>query len=224
VDIAGAQISYVQECTTRFSAKVQAGRPKRKTPTLKSTITHVTLNPTWFVPPTILRKDVLPAVREDINYLSEHKLRVLDTSGNELNPEDIDWENPGPVTLRQDAGPGAALGKVALRFPNRYTIFLHDTPSKRLFATDKRFYSSGCVRVENALSLTELLFESAPETLVKKFAQSDEANKPLNVLLPVRVPLLIVYWTAMVDDEGNLGFRPDIYKRDPRLLTLLEQP
>ena len=120
--------------------------------------------------------------------------------------------------------PHAALGKVVIRFPNKFSVYLHDTPNQKLFNTDKRFYSSGCVRVENALTMTELMFEDAPEKLIDGFELSEETDKPVNVLLPVRVPLMMVYWTAIVDENNDVRFRPDIYERDPRLLGLLDQP
>ncbi len=224
VDIAGAKIYYTQAGSLRLKTKAQVGRPSRETPPLKSRITYVTLNPTWTVPPTILKKDVLPAVRRDINYLKEQRMRVFDHAGNELAPESIDWRRPGAIIIRQDAGPHGALGRVAFRFANPFAVFLHDTPSKKKFARNSRFFSSGCVRVEQAETLSELLFEDAPRTLFEQFIESDATGKPINLSLPTPVHLLMVYWTASVQEEDNLRYRPDSYDRDRGLLALLDQP
>src|SRR5690606_18179207 len=118
---------------TRWSARTQVGRASRPTPTLKSEVTHFTINPTWTVPPTILRNDKLPEIRRDIGYLERNNMRVLDHRGNRLNPYEVDWNNPSGIMLRQDAGPQNALGQVAIRFPNPFSVYLHDTPSQSIF-------------------------------------------------------------------------------------------
>ena len=127
------------------------------TPPLKSQITRLTLNPTWTVPPTILQQDKLPLIREDAGYLARHGMRVLDAQGNDLDPASIDWHAPRNIMLRQEAGPANPLGQVAIRFANPFSVYLHDTPSKPLFDLSQRALSSGCVRVEVALQLVDLL-------------------------------------------------------------------
>ena len=223
VEIAGARVSFFRDSVRTFQARAQAGLPGRETPTLSSRISHVTMNPTWTVPPTILRNDILPAVREDVGYLAEKRIRVFNRQGEELDPQSVDWRNPGAVTLRQDAGPGAALGRVAIRFANPFAVYLHDTPNQRLFETSSRFYSSGCVRVENAMTLTDLLFEGAAPAVISRVEGLKQSGVTANVHLPTPVPLLMVYWTAVVDPAGELKFRPDVYGRDTRLTTLLDR-
>ena len=223
VEIAGARVSFFRDSVRAFHARAQAGLPGRETPALSSRVSHVTMNPTWTVPPTILRNDILPAVRQDVGYLAEKRIRVFDRQGVELDPQSVDWHSPGAVILRQDAGPGAALGRVAIRFANPFAVYLHDTPNQRLFETSSRFYSSGCVRVENAMTLTDLLFEGAAPAVISRVEGLKRSGVTADVHLPTPVPLLMVYWTAVVDAAGELTFRPDVYGRDATLTTLLDR-
>lgn len=223
VDIAGGRIDYYRDGESVWQTRSQVGRSSRPTPQIKSRITHFTFNPTWTVPPTILRQDALPEIRRDLSYLERNRMRVLDTQGNRLDPESIDWSNPGAIMLRQDAGPGNALGRVAIRFPNPGAIYLHDTPSQRLFERDQRAFSSGCVRVEHALDLVALL---AADGQLQSHRSVDElvaSGRTQNISLDHPIPVLLAYWTASADEEGTVIFRPDIYNQDAKLLQALKQ-
>lgn len=222
VDIAGARVEYRENGQVIWTGKAQVGRPERKTPELSSFITHVTLNPTWTIPPTIFYQDTLPAIQRDPDYLSTHRIRVLDREGAELDPETVDWSRPGRLVLRQDAGEGNALGQVAIRFPNPFSVYLHDTPSVWLFDTPSRFYSSGCVRVENAMELAETLFRHADSSRKAAFDTVLQSGRTRNLRLPAPVPVVMGYWTAQGDAEGRISFREDIYVEDTLLIDLLE--
>lgn len=217
VDIAGARIEYFRQGQLIWADRAQVGTAKRVTPTLKSRITHVTLNPSWTVPPTIYKKDKLPEIRKDISYLAKNRIRVLDREGRELDPAGIDWRNPGNIVLRQDPGAKSALGLVALRFPNPFAVYLHDTPNQGLFDTHDRFYSSGCVRVRNAMGLTELLFDRSGPEEKEAFQQILASGKTRHVDLPVPVALVMAYWTAEANGEGEIVYRPDVYGLDNAL-------
>jgi len=224
VDIAGYRASYYQDGKVVWRTRVQVGKPYRKTPSFRAQIDHITINPTWTVPPTILRNDVLPKIRKDPGYLKANRLRVLDAAGKTLSPDSIDWQQPGPIHIRQDAGPGNSLGRVAIRFNNPYSIYLHDTPHTELFARDQRAFSSGCIRVEQPLELVERLLAD-PEHWDR--AQIDAAiasGQTRNVRLARPLTLLLVYWSVDVHDGGRLSFKPDVYRRDARLLALLDRP
>ncbi|MCA1788431.1 MAG: L,D-transpeptidase family protein [Thioalkalivibrio sp.] len=223
VDIAGAEISYFRAGAVVWSARTQVGRPSRLTPRLRSEITHLTFNPTWTVPPTILRNDKLPSIREDIGYLERNRLRVLDYAGNRLDPEEIDWDNPSGFMLRQDAGPGNALGRVAIRFPNPFHVYLHDTPNRGLFAADRRAVSSGCVRVERPMELVDLLMADGGDAGPGHAARLVAENRTRNFHLARPVPILLAYWTADADSDGNVRFRPDIYRSDERVAEALAE-
>jgi len=219
VDIAGARLIYFRDSCPFWQTRTQVGREARQTPPLKSRISRLTLNPTWTVPPTILKQDKLPLIREDIAYLARHQMRVIDAQGNAVDPYAVDWANPRGILLRQDAGPANPLGQVAIRFANPFSVYLHDTPSKPLFERAARAVSSGCVRVESALQLVDLLLEADERDTVARLLQSGETHE---YRLARQTPILMAYWTADADDSGLPRYRPDIYKRDAALLRALD--
>lgn len=224
VDIAGYKASFFENGQPTWSTRVQVGKPYRETPSFRSQIDRITFNPTWTVPPTILRKDVLPKVRANPSYLAANRLRALDASGNELDPAQIDWNNPHGVTLRQDAGAGAALGRVAIRFDNPYSVYLHDTPHTELFGREQRAFSSGCIRVEQPLELVERLFNDPVQWNRAAIDAAIASRQTRTVSLAQPVTVLLVYWSVDVHRDGRLSFKPDIYRRDARLQALLDQP
>ena len=218
VDIDGAHLSYYRDQDLIWKTRTQVGRAERQTPSLKSMLTRLTLNPTWTVPPTILKKDKLPAIRANPDFLAEHELRVLDFQGNELDPATVDWQRPGGIMLRQDAGPNNPLGQMALRFPNPFSVYLHDTPSQALFAKSPRTFSSGCVRVEGVNRVLELLLTPAEQQQVSDMLAS---GRTVEYRLPRQVPIVMAYWTAEADENGQPLYRPDIYGHDARLVAAL---
>ncbi len=221
VDIAGAQLTLFRDHQPLWQTRTQVGRPARPTPLLKSQITHLTLNPSWTIPPTILREDKLPKIQSNIGFLASQNLKVIDRQGNEVNPHSVDWHNPSGIMLRQDPGPHNPLGQIAIRFSNPFSVYLHDTPSQHLFAKETRTLSSGCVRVERAMQLTDLLLEGASPAERQRFEELLASGKTRNMNLPRPVPILLAYWTAQVDDSGQLTFRPDIYGHDEKILAAL---
>ncbi len=223
VDVAGFKVTYYKENQPIWRSRVQVGMAYRTSPIFKSEVNYITLNPTWTVPPTILRKDILPKVRKNLNYLREHRIRVLDSSGRELDPATVDWNRPSGVTLRQDAGEGAALGKAVIRFPNSHAVYLHDTPHQALFNKSQRAFSSGCIRVERALELVELLLAETPNWDAAAIDRQLATGKTRNVTLAKRVPILLAYWTVDVVSETQVAFKPDIYARDAKVLAALNK-
>jgi murein L,D-transpeptidase YcbB/YkuD len=222
VDIAGYQVSYFRPGGTIWRSRIVVGRPYRRTPSLRSEITHLTLNPSWTIPPTIRREDVLPAIRRDIGYLERENIRVLSPSGQQLNPREIDWSRPGNLMLRQDPGPHNALGQVVIRFPNEHLVYLHDTPAQGLFAREQRAFSSGCIRVKDVLDFARLLFDdTGTEVDMRALLATRETS---NMPLARRVPVILHYWTVHANETGELAFRPDIYDRDQLLLQALDRP
>ncbi len=223
VDVAGFKITYFKGGKEVWKSRVQVGMSYRTTPIFKSEVNYITLNPTWTVPPTILRKDILPKLRKDLSYLRQHNIRVLDSNGKQLDPATVDWNRPGNVTLRQDAGPDAALGKAVIRFPNSYAVYLHDTPHQKLFNKSQRAFSSGCIRVERALELVELLLEETPDWDSTAIDKTLATGKTRNVTLAKRVPIMLAYWTVDAVSESKVAFKPDIYARDGAVLTALNR-
>jgi murein L,D-transpeptidase YcbB/YkuD len=224
VDIAGYKVALYRDGQPVWRSRVQVGKPFRSTPVFQSEITYVTFNPTWTVPPTILVQDMLPKIQQNSGYLAANRIRALDREGNVLDPSGIDWYNARGITLRQDAGPENSLGQVVIRFPNDYAIYLHDTPHRELFARSMRATSSGCIRVENPLQLVELLFND-PVRWNSEGIQKQLANgKTENIKLPVKVPVLLAYWTVDLSNDGRVTFKPDVYGYDSPVLRRLNRP
>ena len=222
VDIAGARLLYFRDGDVVWRTRTQVGTVKRQTPLLKSRITHLTINPTWTVPPTILREDKLPAIRRDIGYLARSNMSVIDYQGNVLNPHSVNWSAPTGIMLRQGSGPSNALGLVAIRFANPFTVYLHDTPSQHLFGRATRTVSSGCVRVEDAQKLVDqLLFDATPQER-ERIVQIQASGKTRNVNLATPIPVLLAYWTVEVDMDNRLRFRSDSYGHDEKIAAALE--
>ncbi|VVM97011.1 hypothetical protein PS662_03143 [Pseudomonas fluorescens] len=224
VDIAGYKVAMYRDGQPIWRSRVQVGKTARNTPVFQAQITYITFNPTWTVPPTILKEDVLPKIQSNPRYLAANRIRVIDREGNELDPATVDWTSPRGISLRQDAGPDSSLGQVVIRFPNDYAIYLHDTPHRELFAKTVRATSSGCIRVENPLQLVELLFND-PVKWDSAGIQKQLANgKTANIRLPVKVPVLLAYWTVDLGSDGRVAFKPDVYGYDAPVLRALNRP
>lgn len=227
VDAAGFDVTYFRDDEPVWTSKVIVGRPYRETPIFKSLITYVVFNPTWTIPPTILVKDKLPILKRDPGYLVRNNIRVLDASGRQVNPYSVNWSRYGagnlpPYQLRQDPGEDNALGLVKIMFPNPYMVYLHDTPSKSLFDRDQRTFSSGCIRVERAFELAELVLNDPAKWTQATMAEVVASKRMQTVYLAKPVPVLILYWTAQPRPDGQVIFRNDVYGRDPPTLAALD--
>jgi len=219
VDIAGGRVLYFHQGQVVWETRAQVGRSTRQTPVIRSRVTRLTLNPTWTVPPTILREDKLPKIRANPGYLAEQSLQVLDYQGNPIDPRLVDWNRPGNILLRQAAGPDNPLGRLVIRFANPYSIYLHDTPSQNLFGRAQRAVSSGCVRVESVMQLADFLLAEHER---ERFTRRLESGQTHEFRLSRSMPILLAYWTAEADSSGLPRFRPDIYQHDRQLLTALQ--
>ncbi len=215
-----------------WEARTQIGREARMTPTFRADLKYLVLNPDWTVPPTILAQDVLVGMKKGQNTIARKKLTILDDRGRAVDPASIDWQAATPrtfrYTLRQAPGADNALGRVKFIFPNEYSIFLHDTPSQELFAADQRTFSSGCIRVANALDLARVLLEgqkTKPDGWnADRITATIATGQPQTVFLGEPLPVLIVYWTASIGAAGDLRFARDVYSLDPPVLRALNAP
>lgn len=221
VDIAGYRIALYRDGRPIWRSRVQVGKPFRRTPVFQSTIDHVTFNPTWTVPPTIQTQDLLPKILNNPGYLAEHRIEVIDKGGQRVDPMTVDWRHPAGIILRQQAGPDNALGQVAIRFANPYSVYLHDTPHRELFNGQRRATSSGCIRVENPLKLVELLFNDPQRWGAEGIAAQLATGKTTHINLPVKIPILLAYWTVDLREDGRVTYKPDIYGYDQELLNAL---
>jgi murein L,D-transpeptidase YcbB/YkuD len=182
------------------------------------------LNPTWTVPPTIFRQDILPQLRKDSVYLATRNFELVDASRGSVDPLTVDWVNTKsfPYSFVQRPGPTNALGRIKFMFPNEHFVYLHDTPSRDLFEQTSRAFSSGCIRLENPLDLATLLLGSKWSR-----ARIDEViatNKTSTVFLDKPITVMTLYWTTEVDAQGRVAFWPDVYTRDARVLEELDKP
>jgi murein L,D-transpeptidase YcbB/YkuD len=218
VNVAGYHAYYVKDGQILWQGRAQVGRPYRQTPIFKAEMTNLVFNPTWTVPPTILINDYLPALRKDPAYVQRKGLKVIDRTGRVVDPGQVDWSSysasNAPYLLRQDPGPRNALGRVKFIFPNGHSVFLHDTPNQALFNQTERAFSSGCIRVENALELARLVLNDEVGWNRKAIDKVVESGKIRTILLHEPIPVLLLYWTAWVGSDGQVNFRYDLYDRD----------
>jgi murein L,D-transpeptidase YcbB/YkuD len=222
VDIAGYNLLYYEKNETIWQSRVQVGKPFRKTPVFKSAIQYIEFNPTWTIPPTILKKDILPKVRRNPQYLKDRNIKVLTHKGKIVDPNSIDWSKYPrqrfPYILRQQPGPNNALGRMKFIFPNKHFVYLHDTPSKSLFERTDRAFSSGCIRVQKPLELAVILLNDPIAWSQKKIMDVMETKQTRRVNLPQPLPVLLFYWTVAIDSAGTIQFKKDVYNRDVPIL------
>jgi len=227
VDIAGFHASIMENGEEVWKTPVQVGKPYHATPVFKDTMTYLDFNPTWTIPPGILRRDTLPAIRSDPSYLQRKNMTVLTTSGQVVDPSTIDWAATAtsgfPYMIRQEPGPDNALGRVKFMFPNKHMVYLHDTPSKSLFGKSERTFSSGCIRVQDPFKLAELLLEDQgwDRSRIDRVVDSKKTTR-VNLENPIHV--LLLYWTAEVDEDGTVFFKRDVYNRDAPIIEGLDTP
>jgi len=222
VNVSGGTLQVIEQGQQRWQTRIQAGRSDRRTPLLVSRLNRVTLNPSWTVPPTIFRKDKLPLIREDVGYIARSDMQVLSSDGKVLDATSIDWTNPGNVLLRQRPGSTNPLGQMAFRFPNPFSVYLHDTPSQHLFERATRSVSSGCVRVEAASQLSDWLFQRLEPARREQVAIQLASGRTHEVSIPGGPRLVLAYWTAEADADGARWFN-DPYRLDPELDQALRQ-
>lgn len=207
---------------------VIVGRPYRMTPVFSETIAYLVFNPWWETPERLARQDKLPAFQKDSAAVARLGFDVLDRAGNRLDPAGIDWQRYSPrdfpFRLRQRPGPQNALGQVKIMFPNKHNVYLHDTPSRELFARSQRAFSSGCVRVADALGLAEWLLEDPRGWPRERIDTVVAAGRELRVNLRAGVPVHIVYLTAVAQPDGRLRLIHDLYGRDARVSAALRLP
>lgn len=224
VNIAAFRLDYVRNGETVWSTRVQVGQPYRRTPVFKSAMRYLVFNPTWTVPPTVLRQDILPQQRGDKGYLATRNIDLIDDSGRVVDPGTVDWTSRGgfPYRFVQRPGPTNALGRVKFMFPNEHSVYLHDTPSRDLFDRTSRAFSSGCIRVERPFELAlRLLGGGWDQARIDKLIASQRTE---TVFLDHPLPVMLLYWTVEVDEAGRVSFLPDVYTRDADVAAGLNSP
>lgn len=229
VNVPDYRLSVVAEERELLGMRVVVGRHYRRTPVFSSRMEYLVLNPEWNIPRRIAVEDILPKIRRDPGYVARERIRVYESWGpgaSEIDPAQVDWAQVTAQNFRfklqKEPGPKNDLGRIKFMFPNKYAVYLHDTNSRGLFERRARGFSSGCIRIEKPLELAEFVLSGSPGWDREALAAAIASGHQRRVPLPERIPVHLVYFTAWVDREGRLQFRPDIYQRDPVLERALE--
>ena len=218
VNIPAYELRVVENDQHVLDMKVVVGKDVHPTPVMSDTMEYIVVNPYWNVPESILEAEILPAVREDENYLAKQNMEVVDREGDQpqvIDTESVDFDDEEfPYHVRQRPGPGNALGRVKFMFPNAQNIYLHDTPAGALFDRTARAFSHGCVRVEKPMELAHLILDKTTEMSAEEFDALVGQDAEKHIRLDRGVPVYLAYLTAAIDDEGSVRFLPDLYDRD----------
>ena len=215
VDVPAYTLDVVEQDKSVMTMRVVVGKPSWPTPVLSATMSYVVLSPDWRVPPNIAAKELVPILRVNPGYLAQNNMR-LSNGSNDVDPRSVDWGQVSsknfPYRLRQEPGPKNPLGTIKFMFPNRFQVYLHDTPSRTLFAKPERAFSHGCIRVEKPTDLAEYVLRGvlSRERIVAGLGRRTSRT----VTLAEPLPTYIVYRTVLVKDDGTIQFRPDIYGYD----------
>jgi murein L,D-transpeptidase YcbB/YkuD len=226
INIPDYRLSVIEENSPAMIMRVIVGRTRDKTPIFSDEMEYVVLSPKWHVPQSIAVKELAPKMKKDPDYLAKRNYKVVptkkSTDGEAFDAAKIDWENVNHKNINfrlvKAAGWGNSLGFYKFIFPNRYSVYLHDTPTRYLFKKDYRALSHGCVRVSRPLDLAEYLLENEgwQRDAIKKTSRQ---GREKYVHFKEHIPIHLRYFTAWVDEKGRPNFRKDIYRRD-RLIDI----
>ena len=218
VNIPGNYLLAVNDGKIEFQTKVVVGRDERPTPILSSNIYEINFFPYWHIPESIVRQDISKAMQIDSDYLEKNNIYIYQDYyyKDTVNPDYIDWYSDEPTLFkfRQNPGYANSLGVAKINFANKHAVFLHDTPNKSLYSDGQRFFSSGCVRVQNIDDLIQWLLSSNDSWERNKLENILNVAKTKTVQMKEQIPIKLGYLTAWVDD-GQVHFREDIYGKDP---------
>jgi L,D-transpeptidase YcbB len=215
-NIPAAQIEAIENGTVVSRHTAVVGKPDRASPDLQSRIVEINFNPYWTVPVSIVRKDLIPKMQAEPDYLTKNRIRILDGRGEELPPAKINWYSEEAVNykFKQDPGDLNSLGSIRINFPSAHGVYMHDTPYKNLFGDDFRFHSSGCMRVQNVRDLVSWVLADQPGWSKPEIEQVIKSGERKDARIAKPVPLYWVYITAWAAHDGVVQFRDDIYARD----------
>ncbi|HJS43090.1 MAG TPA: L,D-transpeptidase family protein [Gemmatimonadales bacterium] len=228
VNIAAQELDVIEDDESVLHMRVVVGGEYRRTPVFSDTVRYIVLNPNWHVPTSIALQEVIPKALKDSTYFERFGMRLMTAGDTQaVDPRTIEWSTVTadnfPYRVRQDPGRLNALGRMKFMFPNRYDIYLHDTPSRRLFAQPQRDFSHGCIRLEKPLDLAVYLMKKSRWNRDAIEAALDEGTER-TIYLPRPTSVHLLYWTAWADDEGVIQFRPDINDVDDALAAALDAP
>jgi murein L,D-transpeptidase YcbB/YkuD len=226
VNVPGAQIEAVENGSVASRHTAVVGKVDRQTPLLASKVYQVNFNPFWTVPASIIKKDLIPKMQKEPDYLTKNRIRIFTQQGQELQPEQVNWNSDEATNymFKQDPGDQNSLGHMKLSFHNPHQVYMHDTPAKNLFGSDYRFESSGCVRVHNVRELVTWILRDNGynRALVDQTVRSGE-RLDVDIAPASQVTIYTVYFTAWTTGDGVVHFRDDIYNLDGQGAIALNQ-
>lgn len=216
------KLHFVFENDTLETKRIVVGKPSRKTPILTSKITNLVFNPTWTVPPTILKEDLLPSASKNISYFTKNRITILNNKRDTIQPKDWDSEKYKSYRYVQRPGINNSLGLIKFNFPNKYMVYLHDTNHRDYFSRSYRALSSGCVRIEEPLLLSKTILMKDDEELWKESEIDTIIKKAKTKVVPIKINVKVfqLYYTCWVEKK-QLIFFPDVYKLDDELYEKL---
>jgi murein L,D-transpeptidase YcbB/YkuD len=219
VNIPAAFVEAIANDKVERRYRVIVGKIDKPSPTLTASITAIDLNPTWTVPLSITKNEIITRMRKDPGYVSRMHMRVLGAHDEVIDPRRIDWSSDRSpnFTVRQDAGTWNALGYLKIDMPNPYSVYMHDTDTRKLFADDYRFDSHGCTRVDNVRDLAAWILQDVPGWNRAAIDAGIAAGASRVINLPRKMPVAWVYLTGWVTRDGTIEFRDDVYKHDQAL-------
>ena len=225
VNVPDQSVQYIHDGKPLLTSKVVVGRKTSASPIIRTEIKTVVVNPPWNIPGDIAARDLLPHLKRNANYLARRKMVVMDGPPGDPTGRTIKWRNikpeEFPYAIRQLPGPTTALGAVMLDSPNDFDVYLHDTPNKKLFDLTSREISNGCIRVQQIFPLASLAMTGDMDDGMDELNKARRTGKTQRLALDNPVPVYFLYWTAMVDEDGTVNFRPDRYGRDTTLIAAL---
>jgi L,D-transpeptidase YcbB len=220
VNIPAAFVEAVANGKVERRYRVIVGKIDKPSPTLSVYITAIDLNPTWTVPLSITKTEIANHMRRDPGYLSRMHMRLIGAHDEEIDPSSVDWsmERSPNFVVRQDAGNWNALGNLKIDMPNPYSVYMHDTDTRKLFTADYRFDSHGCTRVDNVRDLAAWILQDGPPGWDRAAIDAGIAAGQTKIInLPHKIPVAWVYLTGWVTRDGTVEFRDDVYKHDEQL-------
>ena len=231
VNLADFALKLVDEPKTLLDMRVVVGKEYHETPIFSADMTYIEINPYWNVPPSIAGKELLPHIKRNVNYLADKNFTVLSGWGSgadEVDPATVDWRRLSarnfPYKLRQDPGDNNALGRIKFMFPNKFNVYMHDTPAKALFLKAHRSFSHGCIRLQHPLELAEFVLNGMDGWTRERIEQTIASGKRTIISLPQPLPVHIAYLTTWVNKDRSVHFRNDVYGRDAALARALRGP
>ncbi|HET6490839.1 MAG TPA: L,D-transpeptidase family protein [Syntrophales bacterium] len=229
VNIAGYGLEVVENESPVLTMKIVVGTAYQKTPVFSGKMTYIEMNPYWNVPHSIATEETLEKIQKNPKFFEKEDMKVFKAgpNGEMVDPASVDWlalsENNFPYRLRQEPGPRNPLGRIKFMFPNKHSVYLHDTSDPQLFRKERRGFSHGCIRIEKPMEMAEFVMRGSKEWSRQKVEAVLKTKETTAAYLPKPIPVHILYFTAWGNGDGTVHFLEDIYGRDERLDRALQQ-